>query len=358
MSELHVDSAVRARYAAAAQERVAELCCPVDYDPAWLKVIPAEILERDYGCGDPSKYVRSGETVLDLGSGGGKICYIAAQVVGPAGRVIGVDCNPDMLHLARRHQPQVAQRLGYDNVEFRHGRIQDLRLDLDRLDAWLAAHPVQSLADWQALQVRQDELRRDQPLVTNHSVDVIVSNCVLNLVRNEDRQQLFAEMFRVLKPGGRAVISDITADRDVPRELQQDATLWSGCISGAYREDQFLQAFAAAGFVAVEIVSRQAEPWTVVNEIEFRSVTVRAFKPTEETRRADVMYRGPWRAVETESGQRLERGIRTELTGQDAANVMVPTCQQEVIAFDWSPGAPGPLPLLDDGACCSPKGCC
>ncbi|MEL7263341.1 MAG: SAM-dependent methyltransferase, partial [Planctomycetota bacterium] len=88
---LDVDSAVRDRYAAAAGEREAELCCPVDYDRQYLKVIPQEVIDRDYGCGDPSRYVREGETVLDLGSGGGKICFIASQVVGAEGRVIGVD---------------------------------------------------------------------------------------------------------------------------------------------------------------------------------------------------------------------------------------------------------------------------
>src|SRR5690242_12310443 len=85
---LNVDAAVRERYSAASQQREETLCCPVDYDARYLQAIPAEVLERDYGCGDPSKHVRPGETVLDLGSGGGKICFIAAQVVGPSGRVI------------------------------------------------------------------------------------------------------------------------------------------------------------------------------------------------------------------------------------------------------------------------------
>src|SRR5436309_6315859 len=125
-----VESAVRERYAARAKSTEAELCCPVDYQSEYLKVIPAEVVERDYGCGDPSRYVREGETVLDLGSGSGKICYIAAQIVGPSGRVVGVDANEEMLELAERHRGEVGDRLGYHNVEFRKGRIQDLRLDL------------------------------------------------------------------------------------------------------------------------------------------------------------------------------------------------------------------------------------
>jgi len=107
------DRAVRARYSAAALEKEAALCCPVDYDPQYLKLIPQEVLERDYGCGDPSRYVREGDVVLDLGSGAGKICFIAAQIVGPKGAVIGVDGNAEMLGLARESAPQVAEALGH-----------------------------------------------------------------------------------------------------------------------------------------------------------------------------------------------------------------------------------------------------
>ncbi|HXU32683.1 MAG TPA: methyltransferase domain-containing protein, partial [Thermoanaerobaculia bacterium] len=141
MATLAVDDVVKDRYRQGAQERVAELCCPVDYDPQYLAVIPDEVIERDYGCGDPSKHLKPGETVLDLGSGTGKICFIAAQVVGAAGKVIGVDMTGEMLDVARRNAPVVAERLGYANVEFRRGRIQDLGLDMDRFDAELAKDP-------------------------------------------------------------------------------------------------------------------------------------------------------------------------------------------------------------------------
>ena len=128
------ESATRDRYAAAAHAPEAALCCPVNYDPQFLKVIPAEVIEKDYGCGDPSKHLHPGETVLDLGSGTGKICFIAAQVVGPTGKVIGVDMTDDMLEVANRNAPIVAERIGFANVEFRKGRIQDLGLDLNLLD--------------------------------------------------------------------------------------------------------------------------------------------------------------------------------------------------------------------------------
>lgn len=276
---LNVEAAVRERYSAAANQSEAALCCPVSYDRRFLEIIPPEILERDYGCGDPSKHVRTGETVLDLGSGGGKICYIAAQVVGATGRVIGVDCNDEMLTLARKYQSVIGDRLGFHNVEFRKGQIQDLQLDLDRFETSLMENPVRSSSDWLRAAEHADALRQSAPLIADETIDVVVSNCVLNLVRNGDRQQLFAELFRVLKPGGRAVISDIVSSADVPAELQADARLWSGCISGAYREDRFLAAFESAGFHNIEVLERQAEPWTTVGPLEFRSLTVRAFKP-------------------------------------------------------------------------------
>src|SRR5215212_6139354 len=140
---LKVESAVRRRYSEAAGQKVEALCCPIEYDRQYLKVIPQEVIDRDYGCGDPSKYLKSGETVLDLGSGTGKICFIAAQIVGANGRVIGVDMNDDMLALARRYAPVVGDAIGYHNVEFRKGRIQDLALNLEKLDRELKANPVQ-----------------------------------------------------------------------------------------------------------------------------------------------------------------------------------------------------------------------
>jgi ubiquinone/menaquinone biosynthesis C-methylase UbiE len=216
--------------------------------------------------------------VLDLGSGGGKICYIAAQVVGPAGQVTGVDMNDDMLALARQFQGEVTENIGWDNVSFRKGRIQDLKLDLDQLEEYLQTSPANNANSWVAAEQQANTLRNTAPMIANECVDVVVSNCVLNLVKNEDRLQLFNELFRVLKPGGRAVISDIVSNGPVPQHLQDDATLWSGCISGAFEEHAFANAFTNAGFVSVEILVRQSEPWQTVEGIEFRSVTIRAWK--------------------------------------------------------------------------------
>lgn len=309
----HPASAVKGRYAAAAKAPEAALCCPVEYNHDLLKVIPVEVIERDYGCGDPSRYLKPGETVLDLGSGAGKICFIAAQIVGASGRVIGVDMTDEMLAIARRNAPIVAQRLGYANVEFRKGRIQDLALDLEKLDAELARRPISNASSFLAADELAEELRITHPLVASDSIDVVVSNCVLNLVEPRSKRQLFDEIVRVLRKGGRAVISDIVADEEVPAHLQRDPELWSGCISGAFTEEGFLRAFADAGFYGIQILRRAENPWRTVEGIEFRSVTVQAFNgkqgPCFERNQA-VIYLGPFKEVLDDDGHQMERGRR------------------------------------------------
>lgn len=312
-TSIDYENAVGTRYANAAQAREAALCCPVVYRRELLDVIPQEIIERDYGCGDPSPFVKPGDTVLDLGSGGGKLCYIASQLVGPEGRVIGVDCNETMLALARQYQSEVALRIGYGNVSFRCGMIQDLQLDLELFaeeSKKITTTGVAGILDHRALEQR---LSREQPLVCSDSIDCVVSNCVLNLVQPRDRTQLFQEVLRVLKNGGRAAISDIVSDENVPEHLQNDPKLWSGCISGAWREDKFLDEFARAGFHGMQIANRDAEPWQTVEGIEFRSVTVVAYKgkagPCLDCSQA-MIYRGPFRKVEDDDGHVYHRGQR------------------------------------------------
>ncbi len=257
MTIVSVEKAVKDRYGLGAETRVAELCCPTDYDPQYLEVIPHEVLDRDYGCGDPSRYLKEGETVLDLGSGTGKICFIAAQVVGETGRVIGIDMTPEMLAVARHAAPRVASSLGFANVEFRLGRIQDLKLDLDLLEDELVAKPVGDVESLLEIQGRSDEL--------------------------------------------------------VPDAMQKDPELWSGCISGALTEEAFFAAFEEAGFHGLRILVRQQQPWQAVNGIEFRSVTVEAFKrkkgPCLERNQA-VIYKGPFKEVLDDDDHRMERGLR------------------------------------------------
>jgi arsenite methyltransferase len=308
------EEAVNSRYGSAATTIEPALCCPVaEYDSTYLANLPKEILDIDYGCGDPSKYARPGETVLDLGSGSGKICYIIAQKVGADGRVIGVDFNDRMLQISRRYQREMATKLGYANVSFRKGRIQDLALDHERLDQWLQANPIQSANDLMRLEAECERLRRDEPMIKDDSIDLIVSNCVLNLVDTDQKTKLFNELHRVLRPGGRAVISDIVCDEDPTEEMKNDPELWSGCISGAFREDRFLQMFEEAGFFGIEILTRATEPWQTIDGIEFRSMTVQAYKGKDGPcleRNQSIVYRGPWKKVHDDDGHVFPRGER------------------------------------------------
>ena len=367
------ESSVTSRYAAAAKAPEAALCCPVEYNKDLLKIIPQEVIEKDYGCGDPSRYVQPGETVLDLGSGTGKICFIAAQVVGAQGRVIGVDMTDDMLEVARRNAPIVAERLGYANVEFRKGRIQDLGLDLEILDAELKKHPIANANSFLRAQELAADLRVKHPLIETESVDVVVSNCVLNLVESGDKRQLFQEIFRVLRMGGRAVISDIVSDEEVPHDMQQDPTLWSGCISGALREDQFLKAFEDAGFHGIRLLKRDAQPWQTVAGIEFRSMTIEAFKGQQGDGlelNQSVVYRGPFREVLDDGGHRLRRGERVAVCDKtfqlysqppyveqfEFIKPLVPVKPEEARPRETKGvgdnASAGPAQCCDEGSCC------
>ncbi|MEE9347055.1 MAG: methyltransferase domain-containing protein [Robiginitomaculum sp.] len=317
LSGADVRADVQERYGAGANAVEAALCCPIDYDPQYLKMIPQDVLDRDYGCGDPSRYVREGDTVLDLGSGGGKICFIASQIVGENGKVIGIDMTDDMLALSRENAPIIAQRCGYANVEFKRGHIEDLKTDHDMLNAWLAKNPVKTTGDMERMEEEILRLGNDATMIADNSIDVIVSNCVLNLVSDSKKKQMFAEMFRVLKPGGRVAVSDIVSDEDSPESLKQDARLWSGCISGALREDEFCTALEAAGFHGIEIDKFEMEPWQIVEGIEYRSATYLAYKAAPKIayeKNQAVIYKGPFRKISDDDGNSFTRGERVAVS--------------------------------------------
>jgi SAM-dependent methyltransferase len=378
------DEAVQQRYTKASRNREAELCCPVKYSPELLAPIPREVVERDYGCGDPSPFVKQGDTVLDLGSGGGKLCFIASQLVGETGKVIGIDCNRDMLDLARRNQPVFAQNIGYDNVEFRCGLIQDLQLDLELLAVDSAGIELNSVEGLLALRSAEQNLRTDHRLISDNSIDCVISNCVLNLVRPGDRHPLFREIFRVLKVGGRAAISDIVSDEDVPVQMQNDPELWSGCISGAWRDDRFVQEFVDAGFHGAHIANWGQGPWQIVNGIEFRSVTVVAYKSDPSScleKNQAVIYRGPFAKVVDDDGIVYQRGQRTAVCGKSFRALAAEPFSRSFIGIEPEIAIPdemaGPFDckrpqnrdpkhtkrgLIHDsdtnGDCCSDSGCC
>jgi len=238
---------------------------------------------------------------------------MAAQLVGDKGKVIGVDMNDDMLALARKYQDEMAEKLGSNRVEFVKGQIQDLALDLAAMNKHLAQNPVHKAEDIIALRAWQEKQRKESPLIADNTVDLVVSNCVLNLVHDSDKEQLIQEIFRVVKPGGRVAISDIVSDECVPQHLKQDQLLWSGCISGALHEHDFLEAFIKAGFIAVSYDKWENQPWQVVEGLEFRSVTITAVKPKDEScidKGHAVIYRGPYSEVYDDEGHVYLRGQR------------------------------------------------
>jgi SAM-dependent methyltransferase len=180
------------------------------YETAEVADLPGEVTGLSLGCGDPVTLasLTPGQTVVDLGSGGGIDCFLAAKQVGDTGRVIGVDMTPDMLEKARANK----ERLGAENVEFRLGEIEYLP-------------------------------------VSDASVDVIISNCVINL--SLDKPQVFREAFRVLKPGGRLAVSDMVTDGPLPASVKDSLSAWAGCIAGAWDVQDYLAAIESAGFVDV-----------------------------------------------------------------------------------------------------------
>jgi len=265
---------IRDYYGAAAREPKTEICQPISVDPQQLAHIPEEVITRSYGCGSPvfEADLKPGETVLDLGSGAGMECFIASRLVGPRGRVIGVDMTDDMLRFATDARRSVAQRLGYSNVSFQQGLLE-------------------------ALPVASD------------TVDAVVSNCVINL--SPEKLKVFAEVKRVLKPGGRLVISDIVSQSALPPEIRFNPRLKGECIAGAMTEQKLLATLAKLGFLAVTIL--QKNPWREVDDVAFDSITVRAQKAGPASR-VLYTYPGPFRSVTLDTGQQLERGVPTEVS--------------------------------------------
>ncbi|MFH1723078.1 MAG: methyltransferase domain-containing protein [Elusimicrobiota bacterium] len=274
-------------YGGAAEEPRKELCCPVKYDPADTGHIPGEVLDRFYGCGSPvgQAGLIEGETFVDLGSGGGIDCFIAAKKVGPEGKVIGVDMTDAMLEVARRSAPVVARNLGYDVAEFRKGFLERI--------------PV------------EDE-----------SADCVSSNCVLNL--SPDKPKVFGEIWRILKDHGRICVADIVSDRRVPAALQADERLWGECLTGALSEEEFLAELERAGFYGLRVLKRTF--WKEVRGHRFHSVTVSAHKYAKRSvcrfTGQKAVYLGPWKSVMDEEGHLFCRNEPVEVCIGAAAKLL------------------------------------
>ncbi len=225
----HVQDAVREKYGEIARSVGAQGCCgptacgcgdPITsrlYSNAETADLPSEAVGVSLGCGNPTALIdlKAGETVLDLGSGGGIDVLLSAKRVGPDGKVYGLDMTDDMLALARENQ----RKAGATNVEFLKGTIEAI------------------------------------PLPDN-SVDVIISNCVINL--SVDKDAVLREAFRVLKPGGRFAVSDVVIRGEVPADIRRSLELWVGCVAGALRDDEYVSKLQAAGFADAAV-----EPWRV-----------------------------------------------------------------------------------------------
>ncbi|MBZ5528052.1 MAG: arsenite methyltransferase [Acidobacteriia bacterium] len=226
-STVNIQEAVKQKYAAAARQVTsgkaaccgggAELsaCDPITtnlYDESQKGSLPADAVAASLGCGNPTALAQlsPGETVLDLGSGGGIDVLLSARRVGPTGKAYGLDMTDEMLSLARENQ----RKAGATNVEFLKGAIENIPLP-------------------------------------NNSVDVIISNCVINLSGDKDR--VLAEAFRVLKPGGRFAVSDVVVRGEVPADIRRNMELWAGCVAGALEENEYREKLARAGFSSITV---------------------------------------------------------------------------------------------------------
>nr|WP_319393791.1 DUF5714 domain-containing protein [uncultured Desulfobacter sp.] len=260
-------------YSAAALQENTDITNPVCYPDSEMSHIPKDARIRSYGCGSPvlDAGVSLGDTVVDLGCGAGVECYIAAKKTGPSGRVFGIDMLDHMLALARKPLGDVAQNLGYENVAFEKGFLEQL------------------------------------PLADN-TVDLVISNCVINL--SQDKRETFAEIFRILAPGGRIFISDVVTDEPCPPEIQNDAVLRGACLSGALVQPQLMSILESAGFSRIRVVKRFF--YKEVLNHKFYAVTYTAFRP-KPPEKTTVFYPGPHAAVLTDDGQLLLRGQSSEV---------------------------------------------
>jgi 7,8-dihydro-6-hydroxymethylpterin dimethyltransferase len=308
---------VREYYAAAAEQPKADLCCPTKYDATAVAHIPQDVLDRFYGCGSPmlSANIQPGETIVDLGSGAGIDVFIAAKLVGPTGKAIGVDMTDAMLAVANENKPKVVAALGYDVVEFRKGYLEQI--------------PVES-----------------------KTVDLITSNCVVNL--SPDKPRVFEEMWRILKDHGRIVISDIVSETEVPPHLKVNPELWGECLVGALTEEQFLARLERAGFYGLTVLKKAY--WKDVEGYPFFSITVQGFKHEKAAgcvytgHRA--VYLGPGKAFVDEEGHLFPRNEPYEVCTDTVARLSRPP--YEALFAILEPGEE-----RAGYACCSADtGCC
>lgn len=271
-------SVVKAFYSKAAENDNLEILNPVCYEESLISHIPEKARFRGYGCGSPviDAGINSGEHVVDLGSGRGVECFIAAKITGNTGRVTGIDMLDPMLELAKQTCGDVTENLGYSNLEFRKGLLEKLPLE-------------------------------------DECADVVISNCVINLSVN--KRDSFYEIFRVLKEGGRLVISDVVCDDEPGAFIKNDKELRGACIAGAMTWRDLAGILEETGFLNISIKKRF--PYREVQGHSFFSVTYEAFK-AKPAKLVRVIYTGPFKSVETSRGDILPAGMIREIYEDDA----------------------------------------
>ena len=306
-------------YVRAAEDPNTEILNPVQYDEDELSFIPEEARVRSYGCGSPvgDADLSPGQTLLDLGCGAGIECFIASEKVGRSGQVIGVDMLPQMLQRAECAARKVARELGYGNVDFEQGTLENLP-------------------------------------IAESSVDVVVSNCVINLC--EHKRQVLQEIYRVLKPGGRLVISDIASETDIPIDIQYNERLRGECLGGAFRQDRLFELLSDVNFRQATVLKRF--PYREVRGHQFYSITYSAVKPVA-SEVCNVLYRGPFAAAITEDGRVVSRGETVTLpwtngrVPQGEVFLLDQSGQVKNASEDMNCACCGPAEETEDSACCT-----
>lgn len=312
--------AVQEFYGQAAGRTNQEIVNPFGPGGSGLTFIPLDSRQRSYGCGSPVQDAgpQPGEVLVDLGSGSGVECFLAAARVGPTGKVFGIDMTPEMLALARKSQECVAAELGYDNIDFRQGYLEEIPLP-------------------------------------GATADVVISNCVINL--SPDKRTTFHEIYRILKPGGRLVVSDIVTDAVIPVTIKNNLKFRGECLGGAMQQEQLLAMLRAAGFSEALLLKRF--PYRQEGFTRFFSLTFSCRKPELPGPEVEVVYRGPLAAAAGEDGNLLFKGrparISSRLAGQLDEAFFLLDRHGGVINQNASGGCtcePSPKPARE--TCCPP----
>lgn len=314
---INIIESVKEFYGDAAVTPSEGLCCPIGPDPEDTGHIPKEVLDISYGCGSPVGLagLKAGQVMADLGSGGGIDCFIGAKKVGPTGKIFGIDMTDEMLGKANVAKETVSKTLGYANVEFKKGVMEDIPLE-------------------------------------DNSVDVVTSNCVINL--SPDKGKVLEEMYRIIKDGGKFCISDVVAEKEVPQKMQDDTTLWGECISGALKEDDFIELARKAGFYGLYITSRY-----LYREAEghiFYSITLNGYKLPKGSeckfQGHFAIYNGPFNKISDDEDHEYPAGVPVEICTDTLKRLsQEPYAGQFSIIENTDKG----VTVMDDSGCCEPS---